>query len=308
MRKYILTVTLNPALDRTVFLPRFAPDQEFYSRDARISAGGKGVNVSRALKKLGLKTLASGFLPDPDFAGFSGLLDQEAIKHDFFKVNGRLRHNMTLISKNHCRPTRILETGRTMVITQNDLNGLLKKLLTCFKKAGCVVFSGSVPENVPYSYLARLVSAAKHSGLPVLVDTRGKTLLAAIKARPYLIKPNLEELAQLTNTPLSSLGLISQTYGTKIALTLAERGALLAYGRTILKAKVPPIKPLNTVGCGDAFMAGLIKGMLEGVDESAMLRLAAACGTAAATSYLPADINTRKLRQIYRKVTITAIS
>jgi len=305
MPKYVLTVTLNPALDRTVFLARFAPGREFYSRDVLISAGGKGVNVSRTLKNLGLKTLASGFLPGPDFAGFSGLLDRETIKHDFFKVNGRLRHNMTLIAKNHCRPTRILETGQTMLITQNQLNGLAKKLLKLFRKAECVVFSGSVPENVPYDYLARLVSAAKHSGLPVLVDARGKALFAAIKAQPYLIKPNREELGQLTGRPLSSIGQICRSYGLKIALTLAQKGALLADGRMILKAEVPRVKPANTVGCGDAFMAGLIKGMVEGADESAMLRLAAACGTAAATSYIPADIDKPRLRQIYRKVRIT---
>jgi tagatose 6-phosphate kinase len=314
MPKYILTVTLNPALDSTVFLTRFAPEQRVCDRDVVFSPGGKGINVSRALNKLGLRTLASGFLPKSDFSGFCGLLDQEMIGNDFFKVNGRLRRNITRISRDSNRLIHTLDISSAMLITKNDLNGMTKKLLMLFKKAECVVFSGSVPKNLPYDYLATLVSAAKCAGLPVLVDTSGRAYLAAIKARPYLIKPNLEELRQLAHSRLSPAGLfrqigqISRSYGIKIALTLAEKGALLTDGQFVLKAEVPPVKSLNTVGCGDAFMAGFIKGMVDNTDEGDKLRLAVACGTAAATGYLPADITRQKVFKIYRKVVIKEIS
>ena len=287
MPGYVLTVTLNPAIDRTVIGDK-----------ARLSAGGKGINVSRALNILGVKNIATGIVGGENGDDIIRLLEKEKIKNDFFRIKGETRTNLTLISPRGRRMSRKIEKGPK--VSAAEFKTFKRKFRSLLKGCGFVVFSGANANGLSDSAYAELMKIASGRKIKAALDTRDAPLKRGLAARPFIIKPNLKEAEYLLGSRIRSRESASGAAelvcgrGAKIAIvTLGAGGAAASDGKRIVYAQAPKIKAVNNVGCGDAFLAGFIAYHLKGKGLGDCLNAAVRIGAAAAISVKPGDFKWR---------------
>ncbi len=312
MKSYILTITLNPAIDKTVVVPGFQTGRDFREEALAVTAGGKGINVSRVLRHLGSPTLASGLL-----GGCSGLylrekLAKEKINNDFSRIKGNSRTSLTIINSKTNELTRVLERGPW--VSRKELAAFRKKYLSLLSHSRCVIISGRNIPGVPDSFSGELVSLARKKGIPTVLDTSSRPYELGLREKPFLIKPNLKEAEHVLGYRLNSLSQRKKALkkflagGVKIAIiTLGSQGAIAANERETILVRPPKVKRLSPVGCGDAFVGGFIAAYLHDLDFCGCLRKAAACGTANALSINPGAINRIMVKRLARKVKITRL-
>ena len=279
----ILTVSLNPAIDKTISGKR-----------ACLSAGGKGVNVSRALKILGVKNLATGLIGGKNGDRIASLFKKEKIKNDFFRIKKETRTNLTVIGPAGGKISRTIEKGPQ--VTAAEFAGFKKKFRSLLKDCRFVVFSGANANGLPDSAYAELIRIAARRGIKAALDTRDAPLVRGLKVRPFLVKPNLEEAECIKGR------------GVNISLiTLGPGGAIAFGGRRVIFAKPPRLKAVNDVGCGDAFLAGFIAYYLKGKDLKDCLRAATAAGAANALSLRPGAFKKSDFEKLTKKVKIEVV-
>jgi 1-phosphofructokinase len=275
----IVTVTPNPSLDRTVELAGLVRGEVHRALSGRLDPGGKGVNVARALTRAGVDALAvmpSGRAPG---GRLNGLLDALGVPAVTVPIHGATRSNITLVEPDGTT-TKINETGP--VLTPEEVGELTELAVARSRGADWLVTCGSLPEGMPIDFHATL---ARRAGTKVAVDTSGAPLAAAVAARPDLVKPNLEELAELVGRPLDSLGdvlaaareLRAGGVGA-VLVSLGAGGALLVEESGEYHAATPPVTVRSTVGAGDATLAGFLAAGGAGPDA---LTRAVAYGAAA---------------------------
>ncbi len=284
----IYTLTLNPALDYVIQLDDLNVGYVNRTNNEHINYGGKGINVSCVLKELDIESICLGFV-----AGFTGLelkrglKEDLGLKEDFIVVKeGMTRINVKIKSKDE---TEI--NGRGPMINQSDLD-LLYKQLDCVKDGDSLVLSGSIPLGVDKKIYCLIMDYLKDKDIRVVVDGSGELLMNTLKYKPFLIKPNHHELAELFNVELSSLEDIEhyarllQEQGAKnVLVSMGKDGSMLIdeygirYDQGVCKGKV-----VNSVGAGDSMVAGFIAGIVQGLDYEHTLKLATACGGASAFS------------------------
>ncbi|MFH0771518.1 MAG: 1-phosphofructokinase family hexose kinase [Candidatus Omnitrophota bacterium] len=307
MKKLVLTVTLNPAIDRTLKISNFRAGRDFYAEAPNLSAGGKGINVSRALRILGSNTLATGLLGGSNGDYIKRKLEIEAINNDFLRIEKETRVNFAVIDPAGGKTTRIIERGP--LVSSVEIRRLRRKILILLKECAYVVFSGSKADGFPDSFYAELIEIANEKKVKTVVDTRGKPLLEAIKAKPFLIKPNLEEMEYIMKRKLRTLSGIRAaaqsilSRGVKIALiTMSSSGAVAACGEEILFAVPPVLRRANIVGCGDAFIAGFIYSYSRGENFRDCVRMASAAGAANALAIQPCALRKKDVDSIVKRV------
>ncbi|MDP2652682.1 MAG: hexose kinase [Candidatus Omnitrophota bacterium] len=289
--RYVLTVTLNPAVDKVAVVPDFRPGRDQLCADILRSAGGKGINVSRGLKILRVRTLATGIAGGGAGRMMLRLLDEENIRHDFVVARCESRTNLTVIDPVHRRMSRVLEPGP--VLKTGDGRRFVMSFRRLLRFSRFVVISGRPPAGLPSSFCRGLVEIAQAEGLRVAVDTSGPALREALKARPFLVKVNCSEAQSIigrSHVSRSRPGLLRglRDRGAQIAIiTLGPAGAVASDGKDILSASAPRVTAVNTVGCGDAFLSGFLAAYLAGDSLAEGLRMAAASGAASACRVLP---------------------
>lgn len=285
----IITVTCNPALDKTACIDRLRPHTLHRLTDVRQDAGGKGINVSRCIAALGGRSLACGFT-----AGESGLLVQKALEEQgvptaFLELPGHTRTNLKLVEPDGSL-TEFNEPGPAA--TPADTRALAHKLEACAAPGTLFVLAGSVGPGVPADYYASLTARLKARGARVLVDADGPLLTEALQgdSRPDCLKPNLEELARCLGCdpqairppalpalvrPLlqSGVGMVCVSLGAQGAALFAESGAWYA--------PALPVAVRSAVGAGDAMTAALAYGMDRALPAQQTFRLAMAAAAAA---------------------------
>ena len=244
----IVTVTPNPSLDRTIEVPRLLRGEVHRATSVRLDPGGKGVNVARALTAAGLDTIA--VLPSGRAPGgrLNGLLDLHGVRAATVIIDGATRTNITVVEPDGTT-TKINEVGP--VLSEAEVAQLADTVVTLAAEASWVVSCGSLPAGMPDDFHAEIVRRTRRTGVRVAVDASDAPLRAACAAKPDLIKPNHEELAELVGRPLHSLGDV-----------LGAARELRAAG----------------VGAGDATLAGFLTAGGAGPDA---LRQAVAYGAAA---------------------------
>ena len=283
----IYTVTLNPAIDYVMTLPCFKEGTVNRSANEEIFFGGKGINVSVILNRLGVPSTALGFT-----AGFTGAaieqgLSVEGISTDFVRLSaGNSRINVKL---NSVHETEI--NGQGPVITDDDLRLLFHKLET-LREGDVLILAGSVPSTLPNDIYEQILSRLSDRGILFVVDAAGDLLTNVLKYRPFLIKPNHIELGEIFDTEITSFeqaaeyarelqmqgaGNVLVSMGSQGAVLLDENGA-------VIPMKAPKGTAVNTVGAGDSMLAGFVAGYLDGGDYSHALSLATAAGAATAFS------------------------
>ena len=298
MSPHILTITLNPAIDRIVRHDRSLP------YDVSL-AGGKGVNVARALKALGVSAEAVGVA-----GGASGLLlgeflDREKIRHRFFPVEGVTRINVTTVGKNGA-VRRVLEPGPVLIKKERD--AFLAFCSSEMRRSSAVIFSGSMPVKFPVSEFACMVSRAQAVGALAVVDTSGPALKGVLDLGVDVIKPNRKEAEDVLGFKLSSRAMIRKALRTfvrygikKVLISLGEEGVAACDGRDALLVRTAVVTSGHAVGCGDAALAGFLAAHFKRQKFPACVAYAAACGSANMRADVPGGIVKKNIQDALRR-------
>lgn len=281
----IYTMTLNPSIDYIVHVDNLQLGGLNRMRSDLKLPGGKGINVSRILSRLGAENTALGFV-----GGFTGrfleeALASEGIKTDFIPVNGDTRINIKL---KHGEETEINGLGPS--ITPAEADALCGKL-DGLNAGDIVVLSGSVPPSLGGMYYDRLIEAIRSAGARFVLDTTGDAMLRGVSQGPLLIKPNHHELAELFGAQIDSIDQIVY-YGKKlqeqgaenVLISMAGDGAILITHEGVYQSNVPRGTVRNSVGAGDSMIAGFVGTLAQGGDLLSAFQTGVASGSATAFS------------------------
>lgn len=281
----IYTVTLNPALDKTVEIPGMALDTVNRITEMRTDPGGKGINVSKVIAKLGGESCAAGILGGESGKMLEKLLENENFTTQFRFVEGQTRTNIKIIDREGHTNTDINEPGLT--VTAAELDALLRELLAELRPGDIVVLAGSLPKGAPQDTYRSWTAACKKAGARVFLDADGALLAEGIKAAPYLIKPNDGELSRLAGKKLETLEELTAE-GRKllergierVVISLGGRGALYLRKGSTIYAEGLRVPVGSTVGAGDSVVAALAYAEAQGLSEEEAVRLSTAAGAA----------------------------
>lgn len=271
----ILTVTPAPALDLTLELDQVVLGAVNRSDHSEREASGKGVNVSWALHRAGIPTLAL-YPAGGSGAGFmTSALEQAGMPQRLVPIEAELRTNVTL--RPHLgHETKVNSPGSPL--TSTEITRLLEAIDDELTRATDMCLCGSAPTGAPENLMPEIISLAKARGVRTLVDTSGKALDAAIQAAPEIVTPNLHELYELTHHPLDTLGAVEKAASMvrergieTVVVTLGASGAMLVDSDGALWARAKGVQPRNSVGAGDALLAGFVSAR---DDTSTMLATA----------------------------------
>lgn len=283
----ILTVTLNAAIDKRYVVEGYQEGQVNRVKECSYVPGGKGLNVSKPASIYGAEVVATGFVGGHAGNYIEDSLKPFGIKSEFYHVEAESRSCINIWDEVNHVQTEFLEPGFTL--TEKDFDGFEQKFRTLVKDAKIVAMSGSVPKGLDGTAYQRLVRIVKEAGKPVILDTSGQLLEMGIQAAPTLIKPNIDEIRMLTGKICDNISDIIEAAkeihrnGVEIvAVSLGADGSLVVGEEGTFRAEVPKIDAVNTVGCGDAMIAGFAIGMEEGLSIPEMLRKASAVSAAAA--------------------------
>jgi 1-phosphofructokinase/tagatose 6-phosphate kinase len=291
----ILTVTLNIALDRTVAVPRVALGNRHRVVDSRRAAGGKGVNIARALKSLGEPVIATGFAAGPTGARIRELLDAEQVLHDFVEVAGDSRTNLSIVDPTSGEQTEINERGPN--VTAADLERFNERLLYLAGGAEFCVIAGSLPPGAEADQYAALIAGLRAAGVPTLLDTDGEPMRVGLRAQPAVVVPNVSEAEEAVGYEFTEPSdLVSAVdslvgMGAEEAIVTTPSGCVAIVGegnaRTYFEASIEPLATVASVGSGDAFLAGFVAARRAGRPVEDCLAYGVACG-AESTQHLGA--------------------
>lgn len=281
----IYTVTLNPALDKTVEIPGMALDTVNRITSMRTDPGGKGINVSKVIAKLGGESCAVGILGGESGRTLLAALEREGLRTHFRFVEGQTRTNLKIIDRALHTNTDINEPGLT--VSPADLDALLRDLLGMVHEGDIVVLAGSLPQGAPQDTYRVWTAACREKGARVCLDADGVLLAEGLKAAPYLIKPNEDELSRLVGHRLTDTDeLIAEGRRllkggvTRVVISLGERGALYLRGNEVLYAEGLSVPVGSTVGAGDSVVAALAYADSLGMSDEDAVRLSTATGAA----------------------------
>ncbi|SEG91238.1 fructose-1-phosphate kinase [Thermomonospora echinospora] len=264
----IVTVTLNPSLDRTIEVDELTRGAVIRTRSARLDPGGKGVNVSRALlaNRVACGTVITAGGPDGD--RLQRLLEAGGLRVRAVPVAGHTRSNITIVEPGGV-VTKLNEPGAAL--TRPELDAVAEAVLTEAETAGWVVACGSLPPGVPDGIYAELCRTFVPAGIRVAVDSSGPALPAAVEAGPDLVKPNREELAEAVGRRAERLGDVVEAAqelrkrgARAVLVSLGADGAVLVDDDGVVAGEAPVTRPKSTVGAGDALLAGFLAGGARG--------------------------------------------
>jgi 1-phosphofructokinase len=294
----ILTLTLNPSLDRTIEIASLARGTVIRAATAHLDPGGKGVNVCRALLANQVRSCAVVPYGGAEGSQLVSLLSQEGIQMITVPVAGPTRSNVTLAEPDGTI-TKINEPGTAL--SAAELDAVADAVLSAAESADWVVASGSLPPGVPVDLYAQLCRRFTKAGINVAVDTSGPALVSAVTSAPALVKPNREELAEATGASLVSLGDAIDAAGKLRAMgarsvlaSLGPDGAILVEDGRAWHGECPVHEPRSTVGAGDAMLAGFLAAGAQG--EAALVEALAWASAAVALpgSRMPSPADIRR--------------
>jgi 1-phosphofructokinase family hexose kinase len=276
----IITVTLNAALDRSLTVPILKLGQRHRASDVLTLAGGKGINIARALKRLDHPVVATGLAGGRTGTRIVAQLTEESILNDFVRIRQE--------SRTSTPQTEINEWGPK--VSDTELEILMDKIRYLSRSAEAVVFAGSLPRGVGTGFYGEAVRELARRGVRVALDTEGEPLRLGLEAEPWLVSPNQREAEQLVGQELfdeedflMALDTMAEL-GARNALITVENGcfALVREERQVrrYRAVTPRLEPASVVGAGDALLAQWLNAVLADVPAEEALRLAVAAGAA----------------------------
>ena len=301
----ILTITPNTAIDRAIEVADFRVGGTMKGRVVAVLPAGKGVNISRTLSALGKPSVATGFVGRGDQQQFVESLAGTRATVDLVPVREPTRVDTTVIDPVNSTVTHVREQG--FLVDGDDLARLYEKLDALLPRASTVVVAGSLPPGMEPTALTSLIDQCRGKGRRVCVDTSGRALAAAVEHGCGLVKPNAEELSEICGARpataaeaaeqarklLATVGIVIVSLGSDGAVCVTREQAWAA------AAPVAPARVVNTVGCGDAFLAGFCGGLDDGEDLDECLRRAVACGSACTLTSESGSIQRQEFEAMY---------
>lgn len=281
----IYTVTLNPALDKTATIPNFHIDAVNRIESVRTDPGGKGINVSKVIQKLGAQSTALGILAGHSGQQISQSLEKMGLTCRFASVPGETRTNLKIVDPVGKTHTDINEPGQP--VSQEILDALLESLLRQLREGDLVVLSGSLPKGAAPDIYGVWTRACSRKGAKVFLDADGEPLRSGLKAKPWLVKPNEKELANLfgilpkEEADLISAGRKLQEQGiARVVISLGAEGALFLFEDGTYRAEGLSVPVGSTVGAGDSMVAALAVACEKQLSNEETIALAMATSAA----------------------------
>lgn len=282
----ILTVTLNAAIDKSLSVPNFRLGRRHRSVEQTTLAGGKGVNVARALKTLGQPVIATGFAGGATGTRLVEQLTAESILNDFVRIRDESRTNTAVHDPTNGEQTEINERGPA--VTPGEVELFRDKLLYLARGADVVVMAGSLPRGVESDLYSDLLRELHRLGVTTLIDTEGEPLRQALRAEPHVISPNVLEAEELVghefNDDDDRVHAVREmtALGAREAIMTTPDGCFAAMqidgSSALLRARIEERETVAAVGAGDAFLAGFVASRYTGADPEDCLRFGVACG------------------------------
>ncbi len=282
----ILTVTLNAAIDRTVAVPNFRLGRRHRAVESRTVAGGKGINVARALKQLDRPVIATGFAGGPTGARLLDQLREEGVLTDFTRIAAETRINLAVIDPTSGEQTEINERGPA--VSAEEVEAFVARLRYLAEGATLCVLAGTLPPGAGDDLYARLVKDLTERGVPVVLDAEGEPMLAGLRAGAAIVTPNEREAEELVGQEFSDgddlvqgLSELVRLGASEAAITRAD-GCVAVVGegaeRRILEVRTESLEAVSSVGSGDAFLAGYVAARYDGRAAEECLAYGVACG------------------------------
>lgn len=312
MNKTILTLTVNPAVDRIVTVDRLVFEDRAYIETTSEAAGGRGINVSRVLNRFGAKTTAITTSGREAGRKFEEQLQHDSFDKEIVKIRSSIRLNIA-ISDHQGLSVKLNERGpKLSKMEQDRISKAVERLLPT---ASWLMLCGSVPPGVDTRFYPRLIELANQHHVETLLDTDGESLLHGLEAQPTIVKPNQSEAERLLNTALitrsqqiDAVQRIKALGPKSVVLSLGSRGVIAATSSEGVLEVVPPqVHSLCPIGAGDAMSAAIVWALSNGESFGDALRWGVAAGTA--SSKLPgvALANFEQTKEIYPHTQLTRI-
>ncbi len=282
----ILTVTLNAAIDRTVAVPNFRLGHRHRAVESRTVAGGKGINVARALKRLGRPVIAAGFAGGPTGSRLLDQLREEEVLTDFTPIAAETRINLAVIDPTSGEQTEINERGPA--VSPEEVEAFVARLGYLADGAKLCVLAGTLPPGAGADLYERMVKELSERGVPVVLDAEGDAMLAGLRAGASVVTPNEREAEELVGQEFADRDDLVHGLSELVRLGAAEAaitrpdGCVAVVGegaeRRFLEVRTESLEPVSTVGSGDAFLAGYVAARYDGRPADECLAHGVACG------------------------------
>lgn len=281
----IVTVTMNPSIDVSYPLREFKLDTVNRAANVSKTAGGKGLNVTRVIHELGGEVIATGVIGGHHGAFILEQLEKEGIQHKFSPIKEESRNSIAILHEG--QQTEILEAGPTVTLSEQEQ--FLEHFQSLVTEADCLTISGSLAKGFPSDFYQTLLKLATDAGVRVLLDTAGESLKKSLsgKSKPYLIKPNAEEIQELLGKKVSirelekfKAVLDNELFsGVEwIVVSLGAQGAVVKHRHSIYRVFIPTIQAVNPVGSGDATLAGLAFAISKKTEAEEIMKTAMTTG------------------------------
>lgn len=309
----ILAITMNPAIDKIYFVDNYQLGQVHRPTSTIASPGGKGLNVARVARLMGENVTASGPLGGGNGAFIRENIKSLGIVDGFSDISGETRICINVTDPIKGTFTEVLESGP--VITEEEVSRYLKVFSHLVSHVDVVTISGSLPRGIQDNFYQILIEIANREGKKVLLDTSGTAFLKGLEAKPYIIKPNEDEIKSAYSGPIKTEeDLVQAVLYFKhmgIACPIISRGkagALAGLKDGVYQVTHPVVKVVNTVGSGDSFIAGCAISISRGYSEVDMLMMGAACGTANTQYRQTGYVEKEKVEAFLREIKIKKIA
>lgn len=311
----IISVTMNAAIDRTVAVPNFRQGHRHRSVESRTVPGGKGINVARALGLLGRPVVATGLAGGSNGGWIIRQLREEKLLTDFIRISEESRINLAVVDPTTGEQTEINERGPG--VRADELDRLIERLDYLAAGARLCVLAGSLPPGVDLDFYARLIEALSAHRIPILLDSEGEPMSAGMRAGPTMITPNKLEAEELIGHEFdigddlyAVLSELIEMGPSQAAITLPEGCVAMVGegpGKRMLEVSIEPLEPISTVGSGDAFAAGYMAALYDGMSQEMCLSYGVACG-AEATQHLGAGrLDRKRAESLLDSVTVRQV-
>ncbi len=285
--KRIVTLTMNPAIDKSSSVGNVAADRKLYCTVPRFEPGGGGINVCRAIKKLDGESLALYPSGGPTGQMLQLLLDQEGLTHYPVPVKGWSRENLIVLEESTGQQYRFGMPGPEL--SDGEWQQCLDELLKIKPTPAYIVTSGSLPPGVPADFYARIARIGKEINAKVIVDASGEALKLALQEGVYLIKPNVREFRELLGGKIkeesqiksAAKRIVESGQAEVVVISLGAAGAIVASEETVEHIVPPTVPIISKVGAGDSMVAGIVLSLALGRPLKEAVRFGIAAGTAA---------------------------
>lgn len=311
----ILTVTLNAALDRTVAVPNFRLGQRHRAVETRTVAGGKGVNVARALRLLGRPVIATGLCGGATGTRLLEQLHDESVLTDFTRIGGESRTNLAVVDPTSGEQSEINERGPE--VSEAEIEAFTRRLHYLARGATVCVLAGSLPPGVPTDLYATLIGELGGLGVLTVLDADGEPMRAGLRAGPALVCPNVAEAEEAVGHEFNdrddlTLALSSlREMGAGEAIVTSATGCVAIVddgsGRRCYEARIGALAPVATVGSGDAFLAGYLAGCHESRPPRDCLALGVACGAESTQHFGAGTVDRRQAERLLGEVEVAEL-